>query len=139
MPRSLILISILLAAAAAPAQQSPLRGQWQKATGPLVHLGVIEVVHRVYDTDEDGMPGTREERDTQKLQRREIVTHEHDQTITVFDGKNGWRKDWNGFVEKLAGTDVQRQKDLAMIQTYAAIVGAGGPATPVGTDALRFG
>lgn len=75
----------------------------------------ISAIHRVYAFDDDGMTGTREEWVTANLERREIVRHEFDETVVVYDGKNGWRRDWNGFVEKIAGTDLQHQRDLARI------------------------
>jgi predicted aspartyl protease len=75
----------------------------------------IQAIHRVYNVDEDGMTGTREEWVTADLQRRGIVDHKFDQTVVVYDGKNGWRRDWNGFVEKLAGSDLRQERDLALI------------------------
>jgi hypothetical protein len=92
-------------------------------------LGAAMVVHRVFAIDEDGMPGTREEWDGERFQRREIVRHEHDQTITVYDGSRGWRKDWNGFVEKLAGSDLQRQMDISMLETTTIKPERGMPAS----------
>ena len=80
-------------------------------------LAAADVVHRVFTTDEDGMPGTREEWDTLTMQRREVVAHEHDQTVTVYNGREGWRRDWNGFVETLAGSDRRRQADIALLET----------------------
>jgi predicted aspartyl protease len=78
----------------------------------------VQAVHRVYSIDDDGMTGTREEWVTSDLQRRELVDHGgYDQTLTVYDGKNGWRRDWNGFVEKLAGNDLRRERRLALIHT----------------------
>ncbi|HEX3110360.1 MAG TPA: retropepsin-like aspartic protease [Thermoanaerobaculia bacterium] len=75
----------------------------------------INAIHRVYSIDDDGMTGTREEWVTADLKRREIVDHKFDQTVVVYDGKSGWRRDWNGFVEKLAGSDLRQQRDLALI------------------------
>ena len=75
----------------------------------------ISAIHRVYAVDEDGMTGRREEWVTAGLQRREIVDHKFDQTVVVYDGKDGWRRDWNGFLEKLAGSDLTHQRDLALI------------------------
>ncbi len=66
------------------------------------------------------MTGTREEWVTADLQRREVIDHKFDQTVVVYDGKNGWRRDWNGFVEKLAGSDLRQQRDLARIHMLGA-------------------
>src|SRR5437763_7030749 len=95
--------------------------------------GAAEAVHRVYTIDEDGMPGRREEWDSPTLQRSELITHEHDQTLTVYNGTEGWRKDWNGFGEKLAGDDLRREADIALIETYALDRAAGKP-MPAGSE-----
>jgi hypothetical protein len=39
---------------------------------------------------------------------------------------HGWRRDWNGFVENLAGADLRAQSDLAMIHSFAALTGVAG-------------
>ncbi|HJT18633.1 MAG TPA: aspartyl protease family protein [Thermoanaerobaculia bacterium] len=83
------------------------------------HLRVAPAVHRVESVDEDGMAGTRDEWATSSLQRRDQLVHAHDQTTVVYDGTNGWRRDWNGFVEKLAGTDLQREANIAFLHTFA--------------------
>ncbi|HEX7136626.1 MAG TPA: aspartyl protease family protein [Vicinamibacterales bacterium] len=75
----------------------------------------VAAIHRVWAIDEDGMTGTREEWVTSDLQRREVLDHTYDQTVVVYDGKEGWRRDWNGFVEKLAGSDLRHQRQLAFV------------------------
>src|SRR5512142_3197477 len=84
----------------------------------------IQAVHRVETVDEDGMAGTREEWTTAALQLREHITHSHDETTVVFDGTNGWRRDWNGFVEKLAGSDLRHEADVALV--HDALIGVTG-------------
>ncbi len=84
----------------------------------------IQAVHRVEAIDEDGMAGRRDEWTTAALQRRERVAHEHDETTVVYDGNSGWRRDWNGFVEKLAGSDLRREADVAFI--HEALIGVTG-------------
>jgi len=85
---------------------------------------MVEAVHRVESIDEDGMAGTREEWATTALQRRERVDHVRDETVVVYDGTSGWRRDWNGFVEKLAGTDLRREAGIAFVHT--ALLGVTG-------------
>lgn len=101
-------------------------------------LGRIRAVHRVETLDEDGMPGTREAWATNALQRREHVTHAHDQTLVVFDGRQGWRRDWNGFVEKLAGDDLRHQADVALVHSFAALDGDAGRPVQIGDRTLEF-
>jgi|SRR5947209_9543598 len=86
----------------------------------------IQAVHRVESVDEDGMRGTREEWVTSALQRREHVMHEHDETTVVYDGTSGWRRDWNGFVETLAGDDLRRQRNIALLHSLAPLTGDSG-------------
>lgn len=133
MSRSIVVL--LFIATAARAQTSPLLQRWQQAIGDPQRIAQIEAVHRVESIDEDGMPGTREEWTTTSLQRRERVDHTHDETIVVYDGNRGWRRDWNGFVEHLAGDDLRRQNDLALIHSLAILHG---DAEQIASDTLRF-
>lgn len=135
--RRLVLLLILLPAVLR-ADQNPLLARWAAEVGGPERVAKIEAVHRVDETYEDGLAGTREEWSTSAMQRRETVDHVHDRTTVVYDGTNGWRRDWNGFVEKLAGSDLRRERDIAAIHTLAPIRGAAGAATAIGTDTLEF-
>jgi len=77
-----------------------------------------DVVHLVWKTSDDGTPGTRDEWVTRAGERRELVDHGRDRSLTVFDGKRAWRRDWNGFVAPLAGTDVKREADFARLHLF---------------------
>lgn len=136
MKRSLpVFAALLLFSPAVRGAENPLLARWAQAAG---NVNAIAAVHRVESIDEDGMPGTREEWATSSLQRRERLEHQHDETVTVYDGSLGWRRDWNGFVEKLAGADLRRQSDIALIHTFAALTGAAGSPASIGTDTLEF-
>jgi hypothetical protein len=136
MRRSILILCLL--AASARADESRLLARWAEAAGGLEHIRRIEALHAVFATDEDGMAGRREEWTTSALQRRERVDHTRDETVTVFDGRSGWRRDWNGFVEKLAGDDLRRQAGVALVHSFAALTGAAGPAKEVGPDTLEL-
>ncbi|HEX9162620.1 MAG TPA: hypothetical protein VF980_13020, partial [Thermoanaerobaculia bacterium] len=125
-------------ATAARAEQSPLLARWIDKAGGAERVARIAAIHRIDDVDEDGMAGTREEWTTAAMQRRERVDHVHDEAQIVFDGANGWRRDWNGFVEKLAGDDLRRQSDIALLHSLAALTGAAGPPKSVAVDTLEF-
>lgn len=107
---------LFLIASAVSADESPLITRWRDAIGAVRG----DATHRAYAIDEDGMAGTRDEWITPALQRRDVVRHEHDETTTVYDGTHGWRRDWNGFVEKLAGFDLDREGNLAFLHSLAA-------------------
>src|ERR1051326_3445402 len=78
----------------------------------------IDVVHLVWKSSDDGTPGTRDEWVTRAGARRELIDHGRDQTLTVFDGKRGWRRDWNGFVAPIEGADLKREADLARLHAF---------------------
>ena len=137
--RSLLLLFLpFFAALSVRAAQPPLLARWTAAVGGAGRIARIDAVHRVEAIDDDGMPGTREEWATEQLQRREHIEHAHDQTLIVFDGRNGWRRDWNGFVEKLAGSDLRRQANTALLHTFAALRGEAGVPKTIGNDTLDF-
>jgi len=78
----------------------------------------IDAIHLVWKSSDDGTPGTRDEWVTRAGARRELIDHGRDRTLTVFDGKNGWRRDWNGFVAPLEGADLKREADLARLHAF---------------------
>lgn len=132
------LLAVLLLAASARADENALLDRWIAAEGGRQRLESIAAIHRVDAIDEDGMPGVREEWTTSALQRRERLSHTRDEAITVYDGTHGWRRDWNGFVEDLAGSDFRAQSDLAMIHSFAALTGAAGAPSVVDENTLEF-
>jgi hypothetical protein len=83
-----------------------------------VDAASIDAVHLVWRTSDDGTPGTRDEWVTRAGQRRELIDHGRDQTLEVFDGAHGWRRDWNGFVAPLEGMDLKRQADFARLHMF---------------------
>ncbi|HXH93927.1 MAG TPA: aspartyl protease family protein [Thermoanaerobaculia bacterium] len=132
------ILALLLLAASAHADENALLDRWIAAAGGRQRLESVAAVHRVDAIDEDGMPGVREEWTTAALQRRERLAHERDEAITVYDGTNGWRRDWNGFVENLAGSDLRTQSDLAMIHSFAALTGVAGAPSIIDENTLEF-
>ena len=83
-----------------------------------VDAASIDAVHLVWRTSDDGTPGTRDEWVTRAGQRRELIDHGRDQTLEVFDGAHGWRRDWNGFVAPLEGVDLKREADFARLHLF---------------------
>jgi hypothetical protein len=131
-------LALLLLAASARADDSALLDRWIAAAGGRQRLESVAAIHRVDAIDEDGMAGVREEWTTSALQRREQLSHTRDEATTVFDGTHGWRRDWNGFVENLAGSDLRGQSDLVMIHSFAALTSAAGAPSIIGDDTLEF-
>src|ERR1019366_4134499 len=131
-------LALLLLATSARAEPNALLDGWIAAAGGRQRLESIAAVHCVDAIDEDGMPGVREEWTTPALQRRERLSHTRDEAITVYDGTHGWRRDWNGFVENLAGADLRAQSDLAMIHSFAALTGAAGAPSIIDENTLEF-
>jgi hypothetical protein len=78
----------------------------------------VDAVHLVWQTSDDGTPGTRDEWVTRAGARRELIDHGRDRTLDVFDGKHGWRRDWNGFVAPLEGFDLKRHADFARLHAF---------------------
>jgi len=132
------ILAVLLLAVSARANQSALFDRWVAAAGGRQRLESVAAIHRVDAIDEDGMPGVREEWTTSALQRRERLSHTRDEAITVYDGRHGWRRDWNGFVENLAGADLRAQSDLALIHSFAALTGVAGAPSIVDENTLEF-
>src|SRR5260221_145309 len=106
MRRLTLVLPLLLFAAVARADDSTaLVGRWAAAVGGIDKLRAVGTIHRIEDVRDDGTPGVRDEWITPALARRELLDHTADRTLEVFDGKTAWRRDWNGFVEQLAGVD----------------------------------
>lgn len=135
--RRVILLACFLTISAR-ADQNPLLVRWVDAVGGSAALVRIEAVHRVDAVDDDGMKGTRDEWITSSLDRRERVDHEHDSTTIVYAGGKGWRRDWNGFVERLAGTDLQRQANIAVVHSFAALTGSAGAVRNIDASTLEW-
>ena len=78
----------------------------------------INVIHLVWESSDDGTPGTRDEWITRSGARQELVDHGRDKDLIVYDGHTAWRRDWNGFVQVLNGADVKRQADWAKLHAF---------------------
>lgn len=78
----------------------------------------INTIHLVWQTSDDGTPGTRDEWVTRSGARQELIDHGRDKDLVVYDGHTAWRRDWNGFVQVLAGSDVKRQEELAKLHAF---------------------
>jgi hypothetical protein len=117
---------------------------WREAVGGAQVISRIHTIYRVSESDEDGLLGTREEWITSRMQRREMVDHRHDHSVTVFNGKRAWLNDWNGKTQQLHGNDVSLVADLAILHSFAALRDEAGPAEFLGDDSshklliLRF-
>ena len=108
--------------------------RWTEAVGGAQRVAAVKTIYRRSESDEDGLKGTRQEWITQKLQRREHVDHVHDQTTTVFNGKQGWLLDWNGKTQTLHGDDLKLIQALGIMHSFAALRGEAGAAESLGDD-----
>jgi hypothetical protein len=133
----LAIVFFLLATASAD-DANTLMSRWAAAVGGAAKINAVDAIHRVGQADDDGTHGTRDEWITRTLARRELLDHGRDQTLNVFDGKSAWRRDWNGFVERLDGVDVRRELDFALIHGFGVLTGAAGPPELVSDGVLRF-
>ncbi len=139
MRRLTLVLPLLLFAAVARADDSTaLVGRWAAAVGGIDKLRAVGTIHRIEDVRDDGTPGVRDEWITPALARRELLDHTADRTLEVFDGKTAWRRDWNGFVEQLAGVDARREVDYAILHGFGAITGSAGAPELAGDNTVRF-
>ena len=129
---------VLLASAAHGDEATAIVDRWAAAIGGIEKVRAIDTIHRVGDARDDGTAGVRDEWITRSFARRELVDHGRDQTLDVFDGKTAWRRDWNGFVERLDGVDVKREVDWAILHGFGALTGAAGAPELVSENTIRF-
>jgi hypothetical protein len=112
--------------------------RWVTAVGGSERIASVDVIHRVGEASDDGTRGTRDEWVTRALARRELVEHGHDQSLSVYDRKVAWQRDWNGFVAPLDGYDVKREQALALLHGFGLLTGAAGAPELVSENTLRF-
>jgi hypothetical protein len=138
MRRLLLALAFLVASTARADDATAIVDRWAAAIGGLDKFRAVDTIHRIADSRDDGTPGVWDEWVTRALARRELLDHTSDQTLVVFDGKSAWRRDWNGFVERLDGTDVKREIDLAIVHGFGALTGSAGQPELVSDGVVRF-
>jgi hypothetical protein len=136
--RRLALAILFLATTVRADDATSLLARWVTAAGGAERIAAVDVIHRAGDASDDGTRGTRDEWVTRALARRELVDHGHDQSLTVYDGKVAWERDWNGFVAPLDGYDVKREQALALLHGFGLFTGAAGVPELAGENTLRF-
>ncbi|MGZ7039071.1 MAG: aspartyl protease family protein, partial [Thermoanaerobaculia bacterium] len=138
MRRTILALALFVTSAARADDATAIVDRWAAAIGGIEKLRAVDTIHRIADSRDDGTPGTRDEWITRALARRELLEHTSDQTLETFDGTTAWRRDWNGFVERLDGVDVKREIDFAILHGFGALTGSAGRAELVSDGVVRF-
>src|SRR6266540_143913 len=90
-------------AAFTPTAQNIL-GRWTKALGGRDRIERIKNIYQDGTTMEGGLQGKLEEWSTAEGQHRRVYERiSIDSILTVYDGRRGWTRDWNGKVHDLQG------------------------------------
>lgn len=108
--------------------------QWAKALGGRARLAQINRIYRQEDSNEDGLVGKKTEWITNHLQYQETVDHTKDQSLTIFNGKMAWTRDWNGQVLQLQHDDIKMTVAKAIIHSFAPLIGQAGQGEYLGKD-----
>ena len=72
---------------------------------------------------EGGLQGRLEEWSTAEGQHRRFYERTGvDSTLTIYDGRRGWYRDWNGKVHDLEGADLQNEVAEAYQSSYSILI-----------------
>ena len=97
--------------------------RWTNALGGRDKIEQIENVYQAGTTVEGGLQGSLKEWSTAAGQRRRLYERTGvDSTITIYDGRRGWYRDWNGKVHNLEGADLQNEVAEAYQSSYSALI-----------------
>lgn len=117
-----------------PTSPATLISQWADAIGGFARVAQVKVIYREQQSNEDGLPGIRQEWSTSDLRDRQNIDHAQDQSQIVLNRDRAWLHDWNGKTQILHGDDLRRQVSLAVLHSFAALQGQAGAATFLGSD-----
>ena len=119
------LVEQLLVASAqtvSPSAESIIAG-WTKALGGRKRIEQIQNVYQYGATMEGGLQGCIEEWSTAEGQHRRFYERTGaDSATTVYDGRRGWYRDWNGKVHDLEGADLQNEVAEVYQSSYSVLI-----------------
>jgi hypothetical protein len=128
---SLVLCSVFLLVSSAFAQSTftpntqNILDRWTKALGGRDKIEQIKNVYQDGTTTEGGLQGSLKEWSTAAGQHRRLYERTGvDSTVTIYDGRRGWYRDWNGKVHNLEGADLQNEVAEAYQSSYSALIPA---------------
>jgi hypothetical protein len=135
-PLRMILVSLALmiasasfGAGCAPADSmtaEKLLDRWAQSLGGRERLEQVRNSYLYATTSEGGLKGTLQEWSASDGRyRRRYERIGVDSTLTVYNGKQAWLRDWNGYVHTLEGADLKSVVTDACVKSCSFPVGRG--------------
>ena len=96
---------------------------WVMALGGRQRIERIKNIYQYGATVEGGLKGMVEEWSTAEGQHRRVYERIGvDSSVTVYDGRRGWYRDWNGKVRDLQGADLKNEVAEAYQSSYSVLI-----------------
>ena len=115
-------LAVASAQKVSPSAESIIDG-WTKALGGRKRIEQIQNVYQYGATMEGGLQGCIEEWSTAEGQHRRFYERTGvDSATTVYDGRRGWYRDWNGKVHDLEGADLRNEVAEVYQSSYSVLI-----------------
>ena len=96
---------------------------WTNALGGREKIEHIKSIYQYGTTLEGGLQGRLEEWSTATGQHRRFYERTGvDSTLTIYDSRRGWCRDWNGKVHELEGADLRNEVAESYQSSYSGLI-----------------